>query len=50
MAKVLRADDKRRNYHKVDVSEASTGEAKRVSAIFNDRRHSHKNGKGKRAR
>ena len=51
MTKVLRADDKRRNYHKAEVGETSTGEAKRVSAVFHDRRHSSgKNGKGKRAR
>lgn len=51
MSKVLRADDKRRTYHKAEVGENSTGEAKRVSSIFHDRRHgSGKNGKGKRAR
>lgn len=50
MAKVLRADDKRRNYHKADVREQSTGEGKRVAAIFHDRRSSHTNGKGKRAK
>lgn len=53
MGKVLRADDKRRNYHKVGVSsdENSTGAGKRVSEIFHDRRHSHgANGRGKRAK
>lgn len=51
MGKVLRADDKRRTYHKADVSEHANGAAKRVSDIFHDRRHgSHQNGKGKRAK
>lgn len=53
MAKVLRADDKRRNYHKVGISseDQSTGAGRRVSALFHDRRHSSgSNGRGKRAK
>jgi len=58
-ARTMRADDKRRNYHKVGISadELSTGTAKsaraRVSAIIHDRRNgsgkSGANGSGKRA-
>lgn len=47
--RILRADDKRRNYHKVGVEAGSgNGAAKRASAVFHDRRHG-SNGAGKRA-
>lgn len=56
-SKPKRADDKRRNYHKVGISadELSTGTAakSRVTAIFKDRRNGSgkpgANGSGKRA-
>jgi hypothetical protein len=53
MSKVLRADDKRRNYHKAAAeTPEGNGAAKRVSGVFHDRRHGggHANGRAKRAK
>jgi len=48
--KPMRATDRRRNYHKVDVDEdkSESGHGRDLADLFNDRRHH--NGSGKRAR
>lgn len=55
MSKTLRADDRRKNYHKVEADDekSESGHANRLAGVYHDRRmghgKSHALGKGKRA-